>query len=250
MFLIESSSYELRSIISTIIFYSIQIYRFLHRSKGFQGPTHSTLQEGICKPGGCLTSFHLLFPYNMPCFCRSRFLSLNIPPSRFLAWLKAFPQSHLMSKTSYNNTTKMAQLRMPFSLSRQYYQVSPPLRIHCAPYSNCMCHAGDSAYQGLNDLFWNFNSHHTSNNTTTTNMTTMYQSPNWSLIYIFKLLFIFFLLIIVIILFHLFYVFISWFIHRVDFNNYPVVVICRCRCCFLSFCAASDLQNNIVPSLP
>ena len=114
-------------------------------------------QEDIFKPGVRLTSCFFPFTYDMPCFCISRFLSSNIPPSSSLAWLKVSPQSHLMSKASYNNTTTMAQLQMPFSLSRQWYQVSPPFCIHCAPYSNCMCHAGYGAYQGLNDLFWNFN---------------------------------------------------------------------------------------------
>ena len=115
------------------------------------------LKEGICKHGGCLTSWRLPFPYNAPWFCISGLLSSNITPASSLAWLKASPQSHLMSKTSKNNTTIRAQLRMSFSLSRQCYQVSPPLRIHCAPYSNCMCHSGDSAHQGLNDRFWNLN---------------------------------------------------------------------------------------------
>ena len=110
-------------------------------------------QEDICKPGGCLTPCRLPFPYDTPCFCISGFFYSNIPPSISLAWLKAFPQSYLMSKKSYNNTTTMDQLRVPFSLSRQWYQVLPPLRIHCAPYSERMCHAGDSAYQGLNDFF-------------------------------------------------------------------------------------------------
>ena len=111
------------------------------------------IQEDVCKPEGRLISFRLHFPYDTLCFCISGFLSLNIPPSSSLAWLEAFPQSHLISKTSYNNTTTMDQLRMPFSLSRQWYHFFLPLRIHFAPYSNCMCRAGDSAYQGLNDLF-------------------------------------------------------------------------------------------------
>ena len=43
----------------------------------------------------------------------------------------------------------MAQLRMKFSLSRKWYQIFPSLLIHCAPSSNFMCRAGDSAYQCL-----------------------------------------------------------------------------------------------------
>ena len=93
-------------------------------------------QEDICKPGGHLTYFCLPSPYDTPCFCISGFLFSNIIPSRSLAWLKSSPQSHLMSKTSYNNTTTITQLRVPFSLSRQWYQFSPPSRIHFAPYSN------------------------------------------------------------------------------------------------------------------
>ena len=113
----------------------------------------NVMQEDICKPGVCLTSFRLSFSYGTPRFCISGFLPSNIPPSSSLAWLKSSLQSHLMSKTSYNNTTTMSQLRMPYSLSRQWYQFSPPLHIHFAPYSNCMCYAGDSTYQCLNDLF-------------------------------------------------------------------------------------------------
>ena len=60
-------------------------------------------------------------------------------------------QQHGNNKHDYNGP--MDQLWMLFSLSRQCYQVFPPLRIHCTPYSNCMCHASDSAYQGSNDLF-------------------------------------------------------------------------------------------------
>ena len=92
------------------------------------------IQEDICKPVVCLMSCRFPFPCDMPFFCISGFLSSNIPPSSSLAWMKDFPKIHLMSKYSYNNTTKMAQLRMPFSLSRQRYQVLPPLRIHCTPY--------------------------------------------------------------------------------------------------------------------
>ena len=106
----------------------------------------------ICKSVGHLTSLGFPFPYDTPWFCISMFLFVNIQLSISLDWLKAFPQSHLRSKTSYKNTTTIAELRMPFSLSRQWYQVFPPLHIHCANYSNCMCHSGNSAYQRLNDL--------------------------------------------------------------------------------------------------
>ena len=81
----------------------------------------------------------------------------------------------------YDND-QMAQLRMSFSLSRKWYQVLPPLRIHCTPNSNCMCHVSNGPYQGLNELFW----------------------------------------------------------------DPVVVVVCRCRFCFFSFWAAPDLQNYIV----
>ena len=101
--------------------------------------------------------FPLALSLKYAVLCISRFLSSNILTSRSLAWLKAFPKIHLVSKTANNNMTTMDQLRLPFVLSRQLYQVSPPLHIHCAPYSNWMFRAGDSAYQGLNDLFWNFN---------------------------------------------------------------------------------------------
>ena len=114
-------------------------------------------QEDICKPGVRLTYFRVPFTYDTPCFCISGFFSSNILPPRSLSWLKAFSQSHLMSKTSCNNTTTMSQLRMKCLLSRQWYQVLSPLRIHCTPYSNCMCHSGNSAYQGLNGILWNFN---------------------------------------------------------------------------------------------
>ena len=112
------------------------------------------VQEDICKPGVRLTSFGFSFPYDTPFFCIYGLFYSNTPLSSSLDWLKAFSQSHLMSKTWHNNTTTMAQLRIPFSLSRQWYQVLPPLRIHCAPYSNFIFHAGNSAYQGLNDFFF------------------------------------------------------------------------------------------------
>ena len=84
------------------------------------------------------------------------------------------------------------------------------------------------------------------NNTTTINKTTMAQWLNLSITYIFKVFFILSLLLIVIIMFHSLYVVISWFIHHIDFNNYPAVVFCCCCNCFFYFCAASNLQNHIV----
>ena len=65
-------------------------------------------------------------------------------------------------------------------------------------------------------------------------------------LYIVKVLFIFLLILLIIILLHLFFVLISWFIPIIDLNNSPVVAVCCCRCCFLSLCATSDLQNDIV----
>ena len=115
------------------------------------------LQEDICRYRYRLTSFSLPFTYNTPCCCISGFFSPNIPSSRSLDWLKAFPQSHLMSKTSYNITMTMSYFRVPFSLSRQWYQIFPPLHMHFSPYSNCMCHAGKCVFQHLNDILWNLN---------------------------------------------------------------------------------------------
>ena len=65
-------------------------------------------------------------------------------------------------------------------------------------------------------------------------------------LYILKVLFIFLLILLIIILMHLFCVLISWFIPIIYFNNSPIVAVCCCRCCFLSLCATSDLQNDIV----
>ena len=62
----------------------------------------------------------------------------------------------------------------------------------------------------------------------------IYSIYNWLILFLF---------LIINILIHLLYVFIIWFIHRVDFNNYLVVFICRCCCFFLYFCATSDLHN-------
>ena len=101
-------------------------------------------QDDICKYGYLLTSCHLPFPYDLPWFCVYMSVSSNIPLPRSMDWMKASPQSHLMSKTLYNNTTTMAQLWMPFSLWIQWYQVSSPLHIHWALYSNCICHASNS----------------------------------------------------------------------------------------------------------
>ena len=74
----------------------------------------------------------------------------------------------------------------------------------------------------------------------------MDQWPNLSLIYILNVFYILLLLLLFIVMFHPFYVFISRFIRRFDFNNSPVVVVCCFCCCFFSFCAASDLYNHIV----
>ena len=92
--------------------------KFVSISNSFYKNDPYALQEDICKPVGLLTSCLLPSPYDTQCFCISGFLSSDIQPSSLLAWLKAFPQSHLMSKTSYNNTTIMALLQMPFLLSR------------------------------------------------------------------------------------------------------------------------------------
>ena len=120
----------------------------------------------------------------------------------------------------------------------------PPFHSHCTNCSNCMCHAGNSEYQTLNDLFWNLNRVISPDNKNNHNFPMAQLKSN---LYIFKVFFTLFVLLIVIILFRFVYVFVSWFIHRNDFNNYPVVVICCCCCCwFLSLCDASNLQYYIV----
>ena len=84
-------------------------------------------------------------------------LVLEYPTVKLSGLYEILPPKSFDVKNFIQNTTKMVQLRMPFLLSIKWYQVFPPLLIHCAPYSNCMCHAGDSAYQGLNVMFWNLN---------------------------------------------------------------------------------------------
>ena len=121
----------------------------------------------------------------MPWFCISMILSSNIGLSILLAWMKASPQSHLMSKTSYNNMTKMAQFRMPFSLSRQWYKVSPPFHIHIK--TNQIEYVVLSiVHTNVWMTFFEIWIDSSYNNTTKINTTTMTQWPSLSLIYIFQ----------------------------------------------------------------
>ena len=86
------------------------------------------IQEDVCKPEGRLISFRLHFPYDTLCFCISGFLPLNIPPSSSLAWLEAFPQSHLISKL--HTTTRLHWTN--FGCHFHYQDNGTTFCYHCA----------------------------------------------------------------------------------------------------------------------